>query len=240
MLRSSILVTFGVVILAAVLLNLMPFERANHSTMDAPTDSYIVQAESLEQALDAVTVIGAEVTHKLGIINAVGANLTTSQVKTLRQMAGVKVLVNSRAAVTSASEFVYSDNAYPIEHFESQGAPGDACLSHPEYERTFAVSDNFIIDDLNVGIDVEHNDHGNLRVNLTSPGGTTVTLVEQDPEGDYLDNYNFYLDDESAGLIHDGANHGIGTTFERSVFPDNALSAFDGQAGQRHLDPGFL
>ncbi|MGB7452132.1 MAG: S8 family serine peptidase, partial [Lysobacterales bacterium] len=195
--------------------------------------SYIVQAGSLEQAFRAATDVGGNITHELSIINAVGADLSASQVQVLRQMEGVKVLVNGKVNVTSTSQtFVYDDNVYPIEHFASQGSRGDACLSHPEYERIFDVSDNFIIDDLNVGIDVEHNAHGDLRVNLTSPAGTTVTLVEQDTDVDYRDNYNFYLDDEATGsntAIHDGSNHGITNTFERNVFPDNALSAFDGQ-----------
>ena len=229
MLKNSVRFAASIFTIALVVLLLACVQQDTRTDKQAPKTAYIIQAGSLDQAQRAANHVDAEITHKLGIINAVGAELTPSQVELLRGMEGVKVLVNRRARVASASQFVYDDNAYPIEDFASQGSSGSACLAHDEYERTFSVSDSFMIGDLNVGIDVEHNYRGNLRVNLTSPAGTTVTFVEQDPGGDYWDNYNFYLDDESTGVIHDSANHGIGTTFERSVSPDNALSVFDGQ-----------
>ena len=39
----------------------------------------IIQATSLDEATAAVTAVGGAITHELGIINAVGATLTTTQ-----------------------------------------------------------------------------------------------------------------------------------------------------------------
>ena len=43
------------------------------------TGAYIVQAGSVETAVAAVQSVGGTVTHELGIINSVGANLTPVQ-----------------------------------------------------------------------------------------------------------------------------------------------------------------
>lgn len=66
--------------------------------------SYIVQAQSLEQAKAITTQVGADITHELGIINAVGANLNTSQVEALRRQEGVKVMVNGKVSVSDVSD----------------------------------------------------------------------------------------------------------------------------------------
>ena len=73
---------------------------------DGPLVSYIVQAASLDHALRVATDVGGEITHELGIINAVGANLTPSQVEILRQTEGIKVLENNRVKVSSVTDTV--------------------------------------------------------------------------------------------------------------------------------------
>ena len=99
MLRTSVLVTIGAVILAAVFLALMPFERTTLSSTDAPGASYIVQAASLEQAVGAVQDVGGEITHELGIINAVGAYLTDGQREVLGALPQVRTYRDREAQV---------------------------------------------------------------------------------------------------------------------------------------------
>ena len=52
--------------------------------------SYIVQGESLESVASLVKRQGGEITHELGVIRAVAAELTAVQVETLRGLPGVR------------------------------------------------------------------------------------------------------------------------------------------------------
>ncbi|MGB7738399.1 MAG: S8 family peptidase, partial [Steroidobacteraceae bacterium] len=61
------------------------------TTSRVPTASYIVQAQSLAAARAAVVTAGGNVTHELGIIDAVGATLTLEQLEALRQIEGLEV-----------------------------------------------------------------------------------------------------------------------------------------------------
>lgn len=110
------------------------------------------------------------------------------------------------------------------------GSLGDQGSCATQLTRTFTVADNFTVDDLNVGINVSHSYRGDVRVQLTSPGGTTVTLINQ--YNGPSDNYDLMLDDESGGSIDAGGDNNTGSPIydaDRSASPDNALSAFDGE-----------
>ena len=62
----------------------------------ADVDAYIVQGSDLGATRQAVEKVGGTVTHELGIIRAVGADLTARQVEALRALPGVRrVYVNS-------------------------------------------------------------------------------------------------------------------------------------------------
>ncbi len=65
-----------------------PLEISNITTMSA---SYIVQADSLDIARQAVEAIGAEITHELGIINAVGAKLSSDQLAELNKDSRLRI-----------------------------------------------------------------------------------------------------------------------------------------------------
>ena len=54
------------------------FERGSESQT---AQSYIVQANGLDQAMALVSDVGGKVTHELGIIRAVGATLLPAQVE---------------------------------------------------------------------------------------------------------------------------------------------------------------
>ncbi len=106
--------------------------------------------------------------------------------------------------------------------------------------RTINVSTNYVVSDVNLGIVLTHTYRSDLRITLTSPGGTTVTLTYN--SGGAADNLNVLFDDEAAGglFITSHAANDIGTysfpypkTFiPRNTAPiatTNALSNFDGQ-----------
>ena len=68
---------------------------------EATTDSYIVQGTSLPEVIDAVASVDAEITHELGIINAVAAKLDDEQRDAL-QASGVITQISADGAVTTA------------------------------------------------------------------------------------------------------------------------------------------
>ncbi len=89
---------------------------------------------------------------------------------------------------------------------------------------TIALSGGGVVTDLNVGINITHTWVEDLTVTLTSPSGTTVTLVQR--RGGSGDNFtNTVFDDEAATAISTGT-----PPFTGSFQPEAALSAFDGQS----------
>ena len=75
--------------------------------------SYIVQGKDLTTVTNAVRSVGGEITHELGIIRAVGAELTPSQVERLRAMDGLSIHDNSTIetaslAVTGADDLNFA------------------------------------------------------------------------------------------------------------------------------------
>ncbi len=60
------------------------------------TETFIVQASSAAVARTAVEKVGGRVTHELGIINAVGAELTAEQREVLEETAGIRIHRNRK------------------------------------------------------------------------------------------------------------------------------------------------
>jgi uncharacterized repeat protein (TIGR01451 family) len=104
-----------------------------------------------------------------------------------------------------------------------------------EFTRTFVVpgSDDFTINDLDVGFLASHTWRGDVQLDLASPAGTSVRLINTDTGGGSEDNYNVEMDDGSATLIntapHDTNDGLVAPPYENSVRPNNALSAFNGE-----------
>jgi len=90
------------------------------------------------------------------------------------------------------------------------------------------------VSDINFGLLASHTWRGDIRLDLTSPAGTTVRLINSDTSNaGNDDNYNIELDDEATTPINTGAVDGphdmTATPFQFLASPSNALSAFDGQ-----------
>lgn len=98
--------------------------------------------------------------------------------------------------------------------------------------RTFAVGTSYILSDVNLGVFLTHTYRSDLRISLTSPGGTTVNVMTN--TGGSGDNLNDLFDDEAASAI---ATHNATVTdpttapppYSHSFQPTAALTAFDGQ-----------
>ncbi len=105
---------------------------------------------------------------------------------------------------------------------------GTSCSGTP-ITRTITVSENLTINDIDFGFNASHAYRGDVEVTLQSPQGTIVTVLV----GGVTDarfNYDLLFDDGSGGSIHNGVNDNVAAPYyDRTVSPDNALSAFNGQ-----------
>jgi serine protease AprX len=70
----------------------------------------IVQGQDMAAAAVAVRTVGGTITHKLGIINAVGAHLTPAQLEAIRQFDGVRLYGNHLVHVAGVPA---PDTLYP-------------------------------------------------------------------------------------------------------------------------------
>lgn len=136
--------------------------------------------------------------------------------------------------VTPAYSQSYTYNNMISEILTSQASCG-SFLS-----RTFNVTDNFIIDDLNVGINLEHTWRGDVGIQLISPSGTSIIIGAQN--GDSNDHYNLLLDDSSTNPLNDGVTtDNLTPLYEanRTAAPANPLSAFNGENANGTWTIGF-
>jgi subtilisin-like proprotein convertase family protein len=113
----------------------------------------------------------------------------------------------------------YSGSSVPIP----EGTATPATASIP-------VSGSGAITDLNLGLDnLPHGSVGSLTITLTSPAGTTVTVVDRMSNGGTLttgSNFNgTVLDDEATTFIQSATD----APFTGSYRPFRRLNAFDGQ-----------
>ena len=117
---------------------------------------------------------------------------------------------------------------YDYSNTTSGSIPDDSdCSDANVVLRTFNVTDSFTIDDLNVGVVIDHTWRGDLTVSLESPAGTRFAIVNQ--VGGGQDDLNVRLDDEAGTAIGSGTQDSGATYPDVTRRPSNALSTFDGE-----------
>lgn len=108
----------------------------------------------------------------------------------------ITLLTFSISFVTYAVDFVTAVEA-PIN-------AGTACGA-TDLIRTFDVTDNFIIADVDLGFQAEHTWRGDIDVRLQSPAGTIVQVIAPDVTiAGNIDNYNVLLDNAAITPINTG------------------------------------
>jgi len=111
----------------------------------------------------------------------------------------------------------------------STDAPALAIVDNTTVSTTMNVTDDFLITDLDVDIDITHTWTGDLQITLESPAGTQVLIFDGSADGCSGDNIMDRYDDESANALDCQA--GSGNAFpEADYVPSNPLSAFDGES----------
>ncbi|MDB9525092.1 VCBS domain-containing protein [Oscillatoria sp. CS-180] len=89
----------------------------------------------------------------------------------------------------------------------------------------------FTVEDITLGLNLDHANRGQIRVELQAPDGTTVTLIDSISDGN--DNFDILLGDAFAGPIDDNTNDVTGAPlYDRQAKPDNPFSAFQGKTVQ--------
>lgn len=89
----------------------------------------------------------------------------------------------------------------------------------------------FTVDDMTLGLNLEHVSRGHIQVDLEAPDGTTVTLINSIADGH--DDFDILLGDAFTGPIDDDSNDATSIPlYERRVRPSNPFSAFQGKTVQ--------
>ncbi len=118
------------------------------------------------------------------------------------------------------------------------GAITDLSCNQPvasQIVRTINVASNYTVRDVNLGIFLTHTYRSDLRIFLTSPAGTTVTVMTWTGNVQGGDNLNDLFDDEAATAITghlaaaDDPTAPTPPPYSHSFRPSNPLSVFDGQ-----------
>ncbi len=110
--------------------------------------------------------------------------------------------------------------------------PDNGCGSGNGVTRTFQITEDLLVSDVNLGINLSHASRGQVRVTLQSPTDTTATTVIANSSDTY-DNYDVWVDDGSNNPVNDGNNDDVAAPyFDRTVGPSSngALDSFNGKA----------
>jgi uncharacterized repeat protein (TIGR01451 family) len=109
------------------------------------------------------------------------------------------------------------------------------CGTAGQITRTFVVGSSYIVGDVDIGVFLTHSYRSDLRVTLTSPAGTSVSVMTWTGNVQAGDNLNDRFDDEATAAI---ATHNATVIdpvtpapppYSHSFQPSSPLSAFDGQ-----------
>lgn len=100
--------------------------------------------------------------------------------------------------------------------------------------RTFTVTSNFLIGDVDLGMLASHTFRNDIRVTLQSPAGTRQQLVEGDEFVFVGANFNVRLNDGGTQIVNTEAvetNHSTGPAppYQHNFIPNASLSVFNGQ-----------
>ncbi|WP_111845277.1 proprotein convertase P-domain-containing protein, partial [Aequorivita antarctica] len=99
---------------------------------------------------------------------------------------------------------------------------------------TLTITEDVVISDLNVNLDVTHTWVGDVTTTITSPAGTSVTIVDRPGFtgtgfGCSGDDILATLDDAGTGPVEDQCGAGV-PTIDGTFIPNNPLSAFNGES----------
>ena len=92
----------GIVLVALAATSVVLAESPTVSNSDSAAQSLIIKAATAEQAAERVEAVGGTITHRLGIINAVAAEITPAQRARLQDPAGSLRIYGNHEATLDA------------------------------------------------------------------------------------------------------------------------------------------
>ena len=110
--------------------------------------------------------------------------------------------------------------------------PDNGCSSGNGVTRTFQVTEELLVTDVNLGINLTHTTRGQVRVTLKSPTDTTATTIINTSTDSY-DNYDMWVDDSSSNPVNDNSNDTVAAPyFDRTAGPstNGSLDSFNGKS----------
>ena len=109
--------------------------------------------------------------------------------------------------------------------------PDNGCASGNGVMRTFVITEDLVVTDVNLGVNITHARRGQVRVSLQSPTDMTPTTIISNSNDTYA-NYDVWVDDSSTNPINDrNADNVAAPYFDRTAGPnpDGALDSFNGK-----------
>lgn len=130
------------------------------------------------------------------------------------------------SALTHAAPFNYESIPAPAVSIPDNGCPTVTST-------TINVTDNFTINDLNIGLNITHTYRGDLIATIVSPDSTTVQLFNQNA-GAGNDNLDVLLDSGSSNSLDDGNADDVSSPFydRTATPPSGSLNDFNGENAQ--------
>ena len=92
--------------------------------------------------------------------------------------------------------------------------------------RNFTVTDSFTVTEIAIGINLSHNNRGDIRAILFAPGGSNATAIALSTDSD--NNYDVYITDfsETAAAIDDGDADPTGEPYYHRLVDNNTIDTF--------------
>ena len=135
------------------------------------------------------------------------------------------ILVTGSALLVATSTPVEAQSV-TYDNTTSAAITSNSCSS--PIVRTFNVTDNFTVQDVNLGFNADHSFRGDIRVTLQHPDGTSVDVISN--TGGSADGFDVLLDSNSGNSLDDGNDDNTAPPlYDRTVAPSNSLAVFNGK-----------
>jgi len=112
--------------------------------------------------------------------------------------------------------------------------PDNGCSTGNGVTSTFPVTEDLVVTDVNLGVNITHATRGQVKVTLKAPADTAETTIITSSSDSY-DNYDVWVDDSSANPLNDGNNDSVSEPYyDRTAGPssDGSLESFNGKNSQ--------
>ncbi|MBL4773148.1 MAG: proprotein convertase P-domain-containing protein, partial [Alcanivoracaceae bacterium] len=136
----------------------------------------------------------------------------------------ITCLLAGNVSLVQAVPFNYT----PISIVPASGAIADNGCDGNGVTVTFNVVDDFIVNDIDIGVNITHTYRGDLRMTLTSPNSSLQ--IYQGDGADGSDNFNVLMNSDSATAVAVG-DHPITPDYvnNNQPLPATSLNSFDGE-----------